>query len=229
MIEKQGEVWTCTKCGKSAVDARAKFNLKRHIEVHIEGVAYECDICGKSSGSKNGLAQHKAKYHRNVVFTSNSTTAATTSSSSSITKAHLPTVPIPEDQLQPIVAKRSRPVSPSQHQQMAIQKKVKLEPEQPEVKFQIHRLQEEPAVASQKLVSVETPGGGGGQQLLQQLPGGGVQYLAAPTMQFTSPTAVQFNLPPLPQYSTSQYSAAAAQYTAVLNSAVNNRVQFQFS
>merc|ERR1719244_1286214 len=94
MIEKQGELWTCTKCGKSAVDARAKFNLKRHIEVHIEGVAYTCDICGKTSGSKNGLAQHKAKYHRNVVFTSStsSTTAASTSALTSTANlsSHLP-------------------------------------------------------------------------------------------------------------------------------------------
>ena len=140
MIEKQGEVWTCTKCGKSAVDARAKFNLKRHIEVHIEGVAYNCDICGKTSGSKNGLAQHKAKYHRNVVFTSSSsggssTTAASTSALTSTANlsshlpnlaAHLPTEPIPPDQL-PIVAKRSRPTSPTS----LIEKKLKLEPVEP--------------------------------------------------------------------------------------------------
>ena len=141
MIEKQGEVWTCTKCGKSAVDARAKFNLKRHIEVHIEGVAYNCDICGKTSGSKNGLAQHKAKYHRNVVFTSSSTTAASTSALTSTANlsshlpnlaAHLPTEPIPPDQL-PIVAKRSRPTSPTP----MIEKKLKLEPVEPggQVKF----------------------------------------------------------------------------------------------
>ena len=33
-------------------------------QVHIEGVSYNCDMCGKTSGSKNGLQQHKAKYHR---------------------------------------------------------------------------------------------------------------------------------------------------------------------
>jgi len=70
MIEKHGEVWACTRCGKSAQDARGKANLRRHIEVHIEGVAYNCDICGKSSGSKNGLNQHKAKYHRSLMFPS---------------------------------------------------------------------------------------------------------------------------------------------------------------
>jgi hypothetical protein len=230
MIEKQGEVWTCTKCGKSAVDARAKFNLKRHIEVHIEGVAYSCDICGKSSGSKNGLAQHKAKYHRNVVYTS---TAASTSASTSTTNLthHLPTEPLPPAQL-PIVAKRSRPASPTQHE-----KKVKLEPHQ-EVKFKIHRLPDpvEPVTVKQ-LVPVDQLGSQ--QQILHttQLAPGSVQFLpvgTTPTMQFTSPNAVQFTLPPLPQYSTYS-SATAAQYTAVLNSGSsiaalqNSRVQFNFS
>lgn len=70
MIEKHGEMWVCKQCGKTAHDARAKANLRRHIEVHIDGVAYTCDICGKSSGSKNGLNQHKAKYHRNMMFPS---------------------------------------------------------------------------------------------------------------------------------------------------------------
>lgn len=248
MIEKQGEVWTCTKCGKSAVDARAKFNLKRHIEVHIEGVAYNCDICGKTSGSKNGLAQHKAKYHRNVVFATStavaSTTAASTSASPS-TSSHqhvvhngiptLPTEPIPVDQL-PVVAKRSRPTSPRHGHDP--DKRVKMEPQHsmpvPEVKFKIHRLEEphpQAPVAVKQLVPVDQTG----QQIIHttQLPAGSVQFLpvsANPTMQFTSPNQVQFTLPPLPQYSSSQYTAAAAQYTAVLNNAVqNSRVQFNFT
>ena len=42
LIEKHGDVWVCTRCGKTAHDARTKANLKRHIEVkqinkgHIE-------------------------------------------------------------------------------------------------------------------------------------------------------------------------------------------------
>ena len=39
-------------------------NLKRHTETHIKGIPWPCNICGKVSGSKSGLAQHKAKYHK---------------------------------------------------------------------------------------------------------------------------------------------------------------------
>jgi len=86
-------------------------------------------------------------------------------------------------------------------------------------------------VAVKQLVPVDQTG----QQIIHttQLPAGSVQFLpvsANPTMQFTSPNQVQFTLPPLPQYSSSQYTAAAAQYTAVLNNAVqNSRVQFNFT
>ena len=36
LIEKHGDVWVCTRCGKTAHDARTKANLKRHIEVGQE-------------------------------------------------------------------------------------------------------------------------------------------------------------------------------------------------
>ena len=226
MIEKQGEVWTCTKCGKSAVDARAKFNLKRHIEVHIEGVAYNCEICGKTSGSKNGLAQHKAKYHRNMVYTTSSSTSVTTS----IT--NLTTSSLTEDELQknttlPIVAKRSRPASPTPPPTIKLEQQPQQQ-QQPEIQFKIQRLQE-PQMETKHIVlqPLEQLNGVEPQQhLVQGSQLQGVQFLPAPTMHFTSPTALQFNLPPLPQYNTAQYSAAAAQYTAVLNS---NRVQFNFT
>jgi len=215
MIEKQGEVWSCTKCGKTAVDARAKFNLKRHIEVHIEGVAYNCEICGKSSGSKNGLAQHKAKYHRSAVFTSTTTaasTSASTSSSSSIVGG-----PGQETDNLPI-AKRSRPVSPIGEKKMKVPPRVEFKMERLPEPQQIEPLSEH----SQQRQMLHTP---------QVASTPSLQFLSAPTMQLSSPTGVQFNLAALPQhYSTAQYTAAAAQYSAVLNNAVqNSRVQFNFN
>ena len=59
---REGEMWTCTKCGKKAED-KHKHNLFRHAEVHLEGLAFPCDECGKVSRSSHGLYQHKAKVH----------------------------------------------------------------------------------------------------------------------------------------------------------------------
>ena len=63
MMEKLGDIWRCTVCGKVAEDSKARGNLKRHVETHLEGISHPCDICGHSSTSSGGLYQHKAKKH----------------------------------------------------------------------------------------------------------------------------------------------------------------------
>ena len=56
---------TANKLATTSSKSLLKWNiLHLPFQVHIEGVSYNCDICGKTSGSKNGLQQHKAKYHR---------------------------------------------------------------------------------------------------------------------------------------------------------------------
>ena len=82
MIEKNGDIWSCIVCGKIASDPKTKVNqrskkntksyflfqanLKRHTETHIKDIPWPCNICGKVSGSKSGLVQHKAKYHKDL-------------------------------------------------------------------------------------------------------------------------------------------------------------------
>ena len=44
MIQRNGETWSCTMCGKTG----RKDNIKRHTEVHIEGLSYPCHYCDKS-------------------------------------------------------------------------------------------------------------------------------------------------------------------------------------
>ena len=63
MIEKTGSVWRCMECGRLAEDSRAKANLRRHVETHMEGLALPCTVCGTTSSSTNGLSQHMAKKH----------------------------------------------------------------------------------------------------------------------------------------------------------------------
>jgi len=51
----------CTVCGKEG----HRSDIKRHIEAnHITGVSHTCNICGKTSRSKNALRVHMAKNHR---------------------------------------------------------------------------------------------------------------------------------------------------------------------
>ena len=56
---------SCKICGKieSRVDSKKKWMMKRHMEVHIEGMSYQCPQCMKTFRSNNVLNSHKIKYH----------------------------------------------------------------------------------------------------------------------------------------------------------------------
>ena len=53
--------WKCTVCGKKA---KTKYNMKMHIEIHLEGLSYPCNQCGKVSRSSNALIAHVSTFHR---------------------------------------------------------------------------------------------------------------------------------------------------------------------
>ena len=68
MIEKQDGKWCCNRCGKHS---SFKANMKKHAEVHIEGVQHPCTACGKTYRSRNSLNSHqcnKLKKPANVYF-----------------------------------------------------------------------------------------------------------------------------------------------------------------
>ena len=57
----QGKNWECNVCGKEGI----KDAIRKHIEAHhIAGVVHFCEICGKSSRSRNALTVHKSTNHR---------------------------------------------------------------------------------------------------------------------------------------------------------------------
>jgi len=60
MGEKNG-LWHCKRCGKIT---KNKYNIKSHIETHVEGVSYPCDHCGKLFRSRNSLQKHVSVKHR---------------------------------------------------------------------------------------------------------------------------------------------------------------------
>ena len=70
MMEKVDDienVWKCTVCGKETRGkAVARNNMHRHIETHLEGLSYPCNLCGKVSRSSNGLQKHVSREHRHI-------------------------------------------------------------------------------------------------------------------------------------------------------------------
>ena len=62
IIEKNDDVWRCKICGKTAT---TKYNIRRHAELHIEGISHSCHICNKTFTNKNSLDVHIYRQHKN--------------------------------------------------------------------------------------------------------------------------------------------------------------------
>ena len=63
-IEKDADgKFACTLCGRKGVGEakNARSNLERHIETHLEGLSFPCQLCGKTFRSTNSFKTHKYK------------------------------------------------------------------------------------------------------------------------------------------------------------------------
>ena len=57
----------CTICGKEAVGnlpSTARQGLEKHIETHLEGLSFPCQLCGKTFRSRNALNIHRTRNHK---------------------------------------------------------------------------------------------------------------------------------------------------------------------
>ena len=62
-IMKDGELWVCRQCGKTA---KTKASIGLHAETHIEGISFDCKLCDKIFRSRNSLANHKSLTHKKI-------------------------------------------------------------------------------------------------------------------------------------------------------------------
>ena len=60
IINKGNNTYQCKACGKVGNHDR---NMKRHVEIHIDGLSYDCPLCDKTFRSKNSFNFHKYTYH----------------------------------------------------------------------------------------------------------------------------------------------------------------------
>ena len=60
MVEKQEGLWKCKVCGKSRTN---KQHIKKHVEIHIEGMSHICHICSKTFGTRPSLNIHVNSIH----------------------------------------------------------------------------------------------------------------------------------------------------------------------
>ena len=63
LIQRSGDGWHCTVCGK---EAKRKDNLIRHTQIHLEGLCYPCNLCGREFSSKTKIDYHVYRSHKSV-------------------------------------------------------------------------------------------------------------------------------------------------------------------
>ena len=60
LYKKKDEGFSCLACEYTT---RTTQKIKRHIEVHFEGLSYQCTLCNKEFRSNNSLVKHKSILH----------------------------------------------------------------------------------------------------------------------------------------------------------------------
>ena len=58
LLECDGGSWICKTCGKSS---SRKSDMNKHVEIHIEGLSFGCQLCGQTFRSRIKLYDHKTR------------------------------------------------------------------------------------------------------------------------------------------------------------------------
>ena len=61
LYQKNDGIWNCLACDHSATDGG---NMRKHVEIHLDGLSYTCPLCQKEFRSKNILYLHTRKIHK---------------------------------------------------------------------------------------------------------------------------------------------------------------------
>ena len=54
--------WSCLHCGKTS--SHKSSGMRYHVETHMDGLCYTCNVCSKEFRSKNAYNFHKSRYHQ---------------------------------------------------------------------------------------------------------------------------------------------------------------------
>ena len=63
LYEKIDGFYSCLPCDYTTRD---ESNMRKHVEIHLEGLCYTCNICSKEFRSRNILNVHKTNFHKKL-------------------------------------------------------------------------------------------------------------------------------------------------------------------
>ena len=62
LYQKVDGVWECLACNYTSSNKSS--HVRRHIEIHLDGLSYTCNMCNKEFRSKSYLTTHKYTHHK---------------------------------------------------------------------------------------------------------------------------------------------------------------------
>ena len=66
LIDEEDGIMKCKVCGRTSsasTKVNMRQNLKKHVEIHINGLSVDCHLCNKTFRSRESLRIHKHKRH----------------------------------------------------------------------------------------------------------------------------------------------------------------------
>ena len=63
IVKNEDGMYSCLICGRNS--GKQKTHIKNHIETHLEGLCFNCPMCGKTFRSRHSLTMHKRRNHNN--------------------------------------------------------------------------------------------------------------------------------------------------------------------
>ena len=64
LYQKRDGIWSCLSCDFTSIDKSSSGNIRRHVETHIDGLSYKCNLCIKEFPLKDNLYRHKYTEHK---------------------------------------------------------------------------------------------------------------------------------------------------------------------
>ena len=64
LYERTGDIWRCLVCNRTTKGSSGSSNIRQHVETHLDGLVFTCNLCSKEFRSRNILNQHKMNTHK---------------------------------------------------------------------------------------------------------------------------------------------------------------------
>ena len=56
--------WNCLACDYISSDKSSTGNIRKHVETHLDGLCYICNICSKEFSTKDTFYKHRSSHHK---------------------------------------------------------------------------------------------------------------------------------------------------------------------